>query len=41
MINGKLLMRDRELVDIDEAAINAEVLESSKKLWGQLNHCVY
>ena len=38
MINGKILMRDREFVDIDEAAINAKVLESAKKLWGELNH---
>lgn len=41
MINGKILMRDREFVDIDEAAINAKVLESAKKLWGELNHEKY
>ncbi len=41
MINGKILMRDRELVNIDEAAVNAEILEVSKKLWGTLNHCAY
>ena len=38
MINGKILYRDRAFVGIDEAAINAHVLESAKKLWGQLNH---
>ena len=41
MINGKIMMRDREFVDIDEAAINAKVLESSRKLWGELNHEQY
>lgn len=41
MINGRLLMKDREFVDIDEAAINAKVLESAKKLWGELNHETY
>ena len=39
--NGKLLMKDRELVGIDEEAVNARVLEESKKLWGELNHCEY
>ena len=41
MINGRILMRDREFVDIDEAAINAKVLESAKRLWGALNHEKY
>jgi len=41
MINGRLLMRDREFVGIDEQAINARVLESAKKLWGELNHETY
>ena len=41
MINGKILMRDRQLVDIDEEAVNAHILEASKKLWGKLNHCEY
>lgn len=41
MVNGKLLMRDRELVNIDEEAVNAKILEVSKRLWGQLNHCEY
>ena len=41
MINGKILYRDREFVDIDEAAINARVLESARKLWGELNHEQY
>ena len=38
---GKLLMKDRELVGIDEAAENAHILEASKKLWGSLNHREY
>ena len=38
IINGKLLMRDRELVSVDEEAVNAKILESAKKLWGELNH---
>jgi cytosine/adenosine deaminase-related metal-dependent hydrolase len=41
MINGKLLMRDRVLVNIDEEAVNAHILESAKRLWGALNHCRY
>ena len=41
IINGKLLMRDRQLVNIDEEAVNAHVLESAKRLWGQLNHRTY
>ena len=39
--NGKLLMLDRQLVDIDEEAVNARILEESKKLWGALNNCTY
>ena len=39
--NGKLLMLDRQLVDIDEEAVNARILEESKKLWGALNNCEY
>ena len=39
--NGKLLMKDRELVGIDEEAVNARILEESKKLWGSLNNCTY
>ena len=38
---GKLLMKDRELVGIDEEAENAHILEASKKLWGSLNHREY
>ena len=41
MINGKILMKDRVLTEIDEEAVNAHILESSKKLWGKLNHCTY
>ncbi len=39
--NGKLLMKDRELIGIDEEAENAHILEEAKKLWGALNHCTY
>ena len=39
--NGKLLMKDRQLIGIDEEAENAHILEESKKLWGALNHCEY
>ena len=39
--NGKLLMKDRALVGIDEEAENAWILEQSKKLWGDLNGCKY
>ena len=41
MVNGKILMLDRQLVNIDEEAVNAHILEVSKKLWGKLNHCTY
>ena len=41
MINGKILYRDRQFVDIDEEAVNAHVMESSKRLWGALNHRTY
>ncbi len=41
MCNGKVLMKDRQLVGIDEEAINARTLEVSKKLWGRLNNCEY
>lgn len=41
MINGKILMRDRQLTEIDEEAANARILESAKRLWGALNHCEY
>ena len=39
--NGRILMRDRELVGVDEEAENARILEESKKLWGELNHRAY
>ena len=41
IINGRLLYRDRQFVDIDEAAVRAFCLEQSKKLWGELNHRAY
>ena len=34
---GKVLMQDRVLVNIDEEAENAHILEAAKKLWGDLN----
>ena len=39
--NGKLLMLDRQLVDVDEEAVNAHILEEARKLWGGLNNCTY
>ena len=41
IINGRVLYKDREFVDIDEDKINAWTMEQSKKLWGELNHRVY
>jgi cytosine/adenosine deaminase-related metal-dependent hydrolase len=41
IINGRLRMLNRQLVDIDEEAVNAHILESSKALWGKLNHREY
>ena len=41
IINGRLLYKDREFVDLDEDRINAWTLEQSKKLWGELNHREY
>ena len=38
---GKVLMQDRVLVNIDEEAENAHILEAAKKLWGDLNHRTY
>lgn len=35
--NGRLLMKDREFVDIDEEKINAEILGVSKDLWKTIN----
>ena len=34
-------MKDRELVGIDEEAVNAHILEEAKKLWGALNNETY
>ena len=39
--NGRLLMLDRQLVEVDEEAVNAHILEEAKKLWGSLNGCAY
>ena len=39
--NGRLLMKDRELVGIDEEKENAWILEQAQKLWGDLNGCRY
>lgn len=40
IINGRVLYKDRQFVDIDEERINAWTLERSKRLWGALNHTV-
>jgi len=37
MCNGKLLMKDRKLLGIDEEEINAKTLETAKGLWARLN----
>ena len=36
MINGKVLMKNHELVDIDETKINSRARELSQKLWKKL-----
>lgn len=41
IINGRVVYRDREFVDVDEEAINAWTLEQSKLLWGALNDRQY
>ena len=41
IINGRVLMKDRKLTEIDEEAVNAHIMESSKRLWGALNHTTY
>lgn len=41
VINGKVLYKDREFVNIDEEKINAWTMEQSKKLWGALNNRTY
>ena len=41
VINGRVLYKDREFINIDEERINAWTLEQSKKLWGELNHRQY
>ncbi|MEA4973103.1 MAG: putative aminohydrolase SsnA [Candidatus Metalachnospira sp.] len=35
--NGRILMKNRELVGIDEEEINAKILETSKDLWKRIN----
>lgn len=37
IVNGRVLMRDRELVNIDEEAVNARVRTAADKLWKELN----
>jgi cytosine/adenosine deaminase-related metal-dependent hydrolase len=37
MCNGKLLMKDRQLVGIDEEEINRGITELSGKLWQDIN----
>ena len=35
--NGRVLMKDRELIGIDEERINAEILKAAKDLWKKIN----
>jgi len=35
--NGKVLMKNRELIGIDEEAINAKILKTAKDLWKKIN----
>lgn len=35
--NGRILMKNRELVGIDEEKINAKIMETSKDLWKKIN----
>ncbi len=37
VINGRVLMQDRQLLCCDKAEINAKTLEAAKKLWKNLN----
>lgn len=41
IINGRVVYRNREFVDIDEERINAWTLEQAKKLWSSLNNRSY
>ena len=41
IINGQVVYKDREFVNIDEDAINAWTMEQAKRLWGELNDRVY
>ena len=36
--NGKILMHNRQLIDIDEEEINSKILETAKKLWKNINY---
>ena len=37
MAAGKLLMKDRELIGIDEEAVHAQTLVEAEKLWKAIN----
>ena len=37
MANGRLLMKDRELIGIDEEAVHAQTLIEAEKLWKAIN----
>jgi putative selenium metabolism protein SsnA len=41
IVNGHVLYKDREFQDVDEDALNAQILSEAKKLWGELNGCSY
>lgn len=37
MCAGRLLMKDRRLLGVDEEAVNARILEAAQKLWQRIN----
>ena len=41
IINGTVVYLDRQFTKIDEEAMNAEIKEQAKCLWGELNHRKY
>ncbi|MBR5970328.1 MAG: putative aminohydrolase SsnA [Lachnospiraceae bacterium] len=41
IVNGRVIWKDREFVDIDEDKLNAWTMEQAKTLWGELNHRSY
>ena len=41
IVNGRVVYRDRELVDCDKEKIDAFVMQQAKELWGELNGRAY